>query len=89
MTSQVIVNVESRLKSQAMKKARDQGMPFSSVLNLAIRAFVEGRLNVGLVGNLNHSTSNEVSKAIKDIAKGKNMSPRLSSIAQVRAYLDN
>lgn len=89
MTSQVIVNVDSQLKRRAMKKAQGQGIPFSAVLKLAIKAFVEGHLNVGLVGDFNEKTRNEISKAEKDIAKGRNISPKFATVAQALAYLDN
>ena len=88
-TSQVIVNVDSKLKSQAMKKAKAQGLPFSSVLNFAIRAFVDGDIEVGLVDGLNTKTRREIAKAEKDFSKDKNLSPRFSTVADARKWLDN
>jgi len=88
-TSQVIVNVDSKLKSLAMKKAKAQGLPFSSVLKFAIKAFVDGQMNVGIVENFNQKTRKEINKALRDIAKGKNLSPQFSTVAEARAWLDN
>jgi antitoxin component of RelBE/YafQ-DinJ toxin-antitoxin module len=89
MISQVIINVDTKLKSEAMRKAKKQGLPFSSVLKLAIKAFVDGRLNVGLVGDeqFNLSTSHEIKEALKDITKNKNISPRFKTADDAVAYL--
>jgi len=72
-----------------MKKAQKEGIPFSAVLKLAIKAFVEGQIGVGLVQDFNLKTSREIAKAERDFAKGKNISPALKTVAQARAYLDN
>ena len=49
MITQVIFKVDKKLKDQAMKKAEKEGISFSSVLKMATKAFVEDKLNVGLV----------------------------------------
>ena len=89
MISQVIVNVDSALKEKAMKKAKREGIPFSSVLKMAIKAFVEDKFNVGLIGDLNWRTSRDIRKAIKDIKKGKNLSPSFSTLAEMNKWIDN
>jgi len=89
MISQVIVNVDSILKKKAMKKARQVGIPFSSVIKMAIKAFVDDRFNVGLIGNLNAKTSRELRQALKDIEKGKNLSPVFNTVDEARRFLDN
>jgi antitoxin component of RelBE/YafQ-DinJ toxin-antitoxin module len=86
-TSQVIVNVDSKLKSLAMKKAKSEGLPFSSVLKFAIKAFVDGDIEVGLVENFNKKTRREIVKAEKDFSKGKNLSPRFSTVDEMIAHL--
>jgi len=89
MISQVIVNVDSALKKKAMEKAKREGIPFSSVLKMAIKAFVEDKFNVGLIGDLNWRTSRDIRKAIKDIKKGKNLSPSFSTLAEMNKWIDN
>lgn len=89
MISQVIVNVNTVLKNKAMKKAKAQGIPFSSVLKFAIRKYAEGAFEVGLVENFNTRTRKEIDKALQDISKGKNLSPVFSTVAQARTWLDN
>ncbi|OHA16582.1 MAG: hypothetical protein A3C79_01480 [Candidatus Taylorbacteria bacterium RIFCSPHIGHO2_02_FULL_45_28] len=86
-TSQVIFNVDSKLKSLAMKKAKAQGMPFSSVLKFAIKAFVENKFKIELVPDFNLKTRWEVDEALKDIAAGKNLSPTFSTVDEMIAHL--
>jgi hypothetical protein len=90
MTTQVIVNVDKNLKIQAMKKAKREGIPFSAVLKLAIKAFVDGHLNVGFIGDerFNAATRSDIGGVRRDIAKGKNLSPRFSSARSAIYYLN-
>lgn len=88
-TSQVVFNIDSKLKAQAMKKAKVYGLPFSSVLKFVINAFVNDQINVGIVEDFNEKTRKEIRAALKDISKGKNLSPRFSTVAESRAWLDN
>ena len=89
MTTQVIFNIDKKLKIKAMKKAQSEGLPFGAVLKLATKAFVEGTFDVGLVPNeeFNPSTRKSVDKAVKDIKEGKNLSARFSSAKEAIAYL--
>ena len=89
MTTQVIFKIEQKLKDRAMKKARDEGVPFASVLKLATRAYVNGELDIGIVSNesLNPKTRREISQALKDIKAGKGLSPRFKNARDVMAYL--
>jgi antitoxin component of RelBE/YafQ-DinJ toxin-antitoxin module len=89
MISQVIVNVDSKLKNLAMKKAQKQGIPFSAVLKLAIKAFVEDKFGIGLVADFNKKTRKEMDEAMSDIKSGKNLSPRFASVGDARAWFDN
>lgn len=86
-TSQVIINVDSRLKSLAMKKAKSQGLPFSSVIKFAIKAFVENRFKIDLVQDFNFRTRQEIEAALKDISTNKNLSPVFSSADEMIAHL--
>jgi predicted transcriptional regulator len=45
-TSKVIMNMDTTLKKDAMKKAHKEGMNLSVVLNFATRAYVEDRLKI-------------------------------------------
>ena len=89
MTTQVIFTIKKELKEKAMRKARSFGLPFSSVLNLATRAFVDGKINIGVMENtpFNDKTAKEIRSALSDIAKGKNLSPAFDNMEDAIAYL--
>lgn len=89
MTTQVIFNLDKKLKDQAMKKARSEGLPFGVVLKLATKAFVEGTLGIGLISNesFNAKTGKSLYKSLQDIKEGKNISRRFTTAKEAMAYL--
>ena len=93
MVTQVIFKIDKKLKDKAMAKAQNEGIAFSSVLKFATKAFVDGDFELGLVGSgsekFNATTSREIKRALADIAKGKNMSPSFSSVAELRKSLES
>ena len=91
MITQVVFNVDSALKDKAMKKAKKAGIPFSAVLKMAVKAFVEDKFNIGYIGDFNLKTSRQIRRAIKDIKKNglKNTSPMFSTLAEMNAWIDN
>ena len=91
MITQVVFNVDSALKDKAMKKAKKEGIPFSAVLKMAVKAFVEDKFNIGYIGDFNLKTSREIRRTIKDIKKNglKNTSPMFSTLAEMNAWIDN
>ena len=91
MNTQVIFNVDKKLKDQAMKKAQLQGIPVGVILKLATQAFVDGSLRVGLFPReeFNSETRKRIEGAVRDIKGKKNLSPRFSSTKEAVAYLKN
>ncbi|MBI2037555.1 MAG: hypothetical protein HYT15_01300 [Candidatus Magasanikbacteria bacterium] len=89
MTTQVIFKIDKALKNKAMAKAQREGIAFASVLKLATKAFVNGDLNLGLVGSeqFNVTSNREIKQALKDIAKNKNLSSGFSSVKEARKFL--
>jgi len=89
MTTQVIFKIDKKLKERAMKRAENEGLPFASVLKLATKAYVEGDLTIGIVTKeeFNTKTRREIGKALKDIKKGKNLSPTFDNIRDAIRYL--
>lgn len=87
--TQMIFNIDKKLKDQAIKKAQQEGMPFGLVLKLATKAFVEGTLGIGLIGDslLNPAADKTLKKALKDIQNGKNTSPKFGNAKDAIAYL--
>ena len=49
MNSQVVFNVDAKVKARAMKRAKREGVPFASVLKLATKAFADGRFSLDVV----------------------------------------
>jgi hypothetical protein len=80
MTTQFIFKIEPKLKKAAMKKAKEQGTTFSSVLNFAATAFVAGETRVGLL-------QKEISSFRKDLVTGENFSPEFTNAKDAIAYL--
>jgi antitoxin component of RelBE/YafQ-DinJ toxin-antitoxin module len=89
MTSAVIVNIDRKIKKQAMRMAKSRGIPLSAVIKLSVRAFVEGRFDVEMTETLNERTRRSFEKAEKDHVKGRNISPVFTTVAQSKKWLDN
>lgn len=75
MTTQVVFKVDPKIKAQAMRRAKREGIPFASVLKMMTQAFAEGEYSVKLVKEekFNAKTARELRSALKDIEKGKNL----------------
>ena len=75
MTTQVMFRVDPAVKSQAMRRAKREGVPFASVLKLATKAYAEGKFSVEIVSEerFNEKTARELRAALRDIKKGKNL----------------
>jgi len=75
MTTQVVFNIDPKVKARAMKRAKSEGVPFASVLKFATKAFADGRLTVdiGAPERFNAKTSRELRAALRDAEKGKNI----------------
>lgn len=89
MNTQVIFNIDKKLKEKAMKKSRREGVAFSSVLKLATKAFVEGDLDVRMTPRreLNDKTKKILEKELKEIKEGKNISLGFDNAKDAIAYL--
>ena len=57
--------------------------------NLATRAFVDGKIGIGVVDTspFNYKTAREIRSALSDIAKNKNLSPLFTSAKEAINYL--
>jgi len=75
MTTQVVFKIDPAVKSQAMRRAKREGVPFASVLKLATKAYAEGKFSVEIVSEerFNEKTARELRAALRDIKKGKNL----------------
>lgn len=89
MESQVIFKLDKKLKERAMQRAQAQGVPLTSVLKMATKAFADGELMIGLIGTekLNAATKREIRGALADIAKNKNISSPLKNAGSALKHL--
>jgi hypothetical protein len=49
MVTQVVFNMDPKVKAHAMKRAKAQGIPFSSVLNFAAKSYADGDFSIGII----------------------------------------
>lgn len=91
MITQVIFKIDKKLKERAMKKAEHEGLPFASVLKFATKAYADGDFIIGVVAKetFNAKTRRDIEKALKDIKKGKNLSPAFGNIKDAIRYLEH
>lgn len=89
MESQIIFKLDKKLKERAMQRAQAQGVPLTSVLKMAMKAFADGELTMGLIGieKLNTATQHEIRTALADITKGNNLSPSSKDAKSVLKHL--
>jgi hypothetical protein len=78
MTTQVIFKMDKKMKEAAQKKAKRDGLSLADLYKFATRSYIDGTLNVGLVyyGTYtpNAKTGRELTKSIREIKSGKNLS---------------
>jgi hypothetical protein len=91
MNTQVIFNLDKKLKAQAMKKAQSQGIPFGVILKLATKAFIDGDFDIGLISKeeFNPTTRKSIKKSLEDIKKGKNLSPQFTTAEDAMKWLNS
>ena len=76
MTTQVIFRVDNKIKAQAQRKAKKNGLTFSDVLQIVTYAYVRDDFEPVLMRKderLNLKTRRELMKISDDIKKGKNL----------------
>jgi len=86
--STVIFNIDPKVKARAMKRAKEQGVPFASVLKSATKAFAEGRFSMELVEEEVRPQKLklwEQQSRLLDQRKGT----RLSSMKEYREFIDS
>ncbi len=92
MTTQVIFKIDKKIKTQAQKKARKNGLTFSDVLQMATYAYVRDDFEPVLMGReerLNTKTRRELIKIYNDIKKGKNLIGPFDSAKEMDKILNS
>ena len=90
MTTQIVFTIDPKVKAQAMKRAKQAGVPFASVLKLATKAFAEGRFSVDITPeeHFNAKTARKLRAALRDVEQGKNLSPAFSNMTEAVTWLE-
>jgi hypothetical protein len=74
MTTQIVFNIDPKIKAKAMKRAKSVGIPFASYLRQAAENFAEGRVTMAIVEEkFNAKTARELRTILADVRKGKNI----------------
>lgn len=90
MTTQVIFNLDIKLKEKAQKKAKADGLSFSDILQMSTRAYVQGKFEPQMVQTgekFNAKTLKELKQISKDIKEGKNLVGPFKNAAEMKKYL--
>ena len=90
MTTQVIFRIEKKIKEEAQRKARNSGLTFSDILQMATYAYARGDFEPVLMRKeerFNAKTYKELVKISDDIKKGKNLSPVFNNTKDAIAWL--
>ena len=81
------IKLDSKLKAQAQKVAKEIGIPISIVVNSGLKRFVEERRIELRAPIPNAATRKAIEEARSDFKKGKNISPAFSSGKDMDEYL--
>ena len=87
MNSQVVFNVDSKTKAQAMRRARSEGILFAAVLKLATKAFADGKFSIDIVGEITPQKKKLLERESRLIDQGKGR--RFVSVKDARAFIEN
>src|SRR3989344_2655809 len=69
MTEQVIFKIDKKLKEQAMRKARKDGLPLSTVLKRATQAYIDDEFDIGV--SYSPKLIRDVRQAQREVREGK------------------
>lgn len=92
MTTQVIFNLDKKLKEKAQKKAKADGLSFSDILQMSTRAYVQGKFEPQMVQTeekFNAKTRRILDSRLKDLKEGKNLVGPFKTVKEMDNYLDS
>jgi len=87
MNTQVVFNIDTKVKAKAMKRARAEGVPFSSVLKMAAKNFADGKLSVDLVEEITPQKMRLLERESRLMDQGKGT--RLANMKEYREFIRN
>lgn len=86
MTKQVVFNLDTRVKARAMRRAKNLGVPFASVLKFAAKAFAEGDFSIGIVDELTSQKMKLLERESRLLDEGKGR--RFSSVRDALTFVE-
>ena len=87
MTTQVVFNIDPKVKARAMQRAKREGIPFASVLKLATKAFAEGQFSIGIVDEILPKKMRLLERESRLMDKGRGR--RFSSVKDALTFVDS
>ena len=85
MNTQVVFNIDRKIKARAMKRAKSEGIPFSSMLKMATKAYATGDFSIGFVEEVYPHKLRLWEKESKLMDEGKGT--RLKSMSEYRDFV--
>jgi antitoxin component of RelBE/YafQ-DinJ toxin-antitoxin module len=92
MTTQVIFRIDKKIKEKAQRKAKNSGLTFSDILQMATYAYIKDDLEPVLMRKeerLNMKTRRELIKISNDIKAGKNLVGPFDSAKEMDKFLNS
>lgn len=87
MTTQIVFNIDEKIKARAMKRAKEEGVPFSSVLKMAAKNFAEGKLSIDLIEEITPQKMRLLERQSRLMDQGKGT--KLANMKEYRAFIRN
>ena len=87
MTTQIVFNIDPKIKAQAMKRAKREGVPFSAVLKMATKAFADGDLSMELTEEIRPEKLKRYERQSRLADQGKGR--EFVSAREAIAYIDS
>ena len=90
MTTQVVFQLDKKVKDKAMRRAKREGVPFAAVMKIAAQEYAQERYHIGMLKTerLNEKTQKELKEIMQDIKKGRNISPGFENMEDAIAWLE-
>ncbi|MCC6639092.1 hypothetical protein IT409_00870 [Candidatus Falkowbacteria bacterium] len=89
MTTPVLFRMNEKLKNKVMKKAKQDGLSLSAIINKTMEAYAAGEivLHMTTKHELKESVKKELLEAFEDMKHGRNMSEAFDNAEDAIRYL--
>ncbi|MEK7509780.1 MAG: hypothetical protein AAB605_03650 [Patescibacteria group bacterium] len=87
MTTQVVFNVDAKIKARAMQRAKREGVPFAAVLKYATKAFADGAFSLEIVEEVRPEKLRLWERISREYDKGKGR--RFASAKEAMKFVAN